>query len=110
MVISTTTLGVIRVMRIVNYLHPLDSPFNRRVDNKNNPSKAVVLLLTMTFQLTVPDMACSACVETISEAIAAIDPAAKVEADTKTKQVNVETQKPELEIKQAIVAAGYTIA
>jgi copper chaperone len=66
----------------------------------------------MTLQFTVPDMACSACVETIAQAIAAIDPTAKVEADLKTKRVNVETQKPELEVmvKQAIAAAGYTVA
>jgi copper chaperone len=66
----------------------------------------------MTLQFTISDMACSACVETIAQAIAAIDPTAKVEADLKTKRVNVETQKPELEVmvKQAIAAAGYTVA
>ncbi|MBW4517610.1 MAG: heavy-metal-associated domain-containing protein [Timaviella obliquedivisa GSE-PSE-MK23-08B] len=64
----------------------------------------------MTLQFIVSNMACSACVETITQAVTAIDPAAKVEADTKTKQVNIETQKPEAEIKQAIAAAGYTVA
>ncbi|MCY7282375.1 MAG: heavy-metal-associated domain-containing protein [Cyanobacteria bacterium CAN_BIN43] len=64
----------------------------------------------MTLQFTVSNMACSACVETITQAIAAIDPAAQVEADSKTKQVNVETQKSETEVKQAIAAAGYTVA
>ncbi len=64
----------------------------------------------MTLQFTVANMACSACVETITQAVTAIDPAAKVKADTKTKQVNIETQKPELEVKQAIAAAGYTVA
>jgi copper chaperone len=64
----------------------------------------------MTLQFTVSNMACSACVETITQAIAAIDPAAQVEADSKTKQVNIETQKSETEVKQAIAAAGYTVA
>lgn len=64
----------------------------------------------MTLQFTVSDMACSACVETITQAVTAIDPAAKVEADAKTKQVSVETQKPEIEVRQAIAAAGYTVA
>lgn len=64
----------------------------------------------MTLQLTVPNMACSACSDTITKAIQAIDPTATVQADTKTKQVNVETQAAETAIKQAIIDAGYTIA
>lgn len=64
----------------------------------------------MTLQLTVPNMACSACSDTITKAIRAIDPAARVQTDTKTKQVNVETQATERSIKQAIVDAGYTVA
>ena len=64
----------------------------------------------MTLQLTVPDMACSACSDKITKAIKAIDPAATVQADTKTKQVNIETQVAEPTIKQAITDAGYTVA
>lgn len=64
----------------------------------------------MTLQLTVPNMACSACSDTITKAIKAIDPGATVQADTKTKQVNVETQAAEIAIKQAIIDAGYTVA
>ena len=64
----------------------------------------------MTLRLTVPDMACSACSDTITKAIKAIDPTATVQADTKTKQVNVETQAPETAIKQAITDAGYIVA
>lgn len=45
----------------------------------------------MTLQLTVPNMACSACGETITNAVKAFDPAATVQADPKTKLVNVET-------------------
>ncbi len=64
----------------------------------------------MTLQLTVPNMACSACGDTITKAIKAIDPAATVQADPKTKLVNVETQVAEGAIKQAITDAGYTVA
>lgn len=64
----------------------------------------------MVLQLTVPNMACSACSDTITKAIKAIDPAATVQADTKTKQVNVETQAAETAVKQAIIDAGYTVA
>lgn len=64
----------------------------------------------MTLQLTVPNMACSACSDTITKAVKAIDPAATVQADTKTKLVNIETQVAETTIKQAITDAGYTVA
>lgn len=63
----------------------------------------------MTLQLTIPNMACSACSNTITQAIQAIDPAAMVQADTKTKQVTVETHATEAAIQQAIAAAGYTV-
>lgn len=64
----------------------------------------------MTLQLKVPNMACSACGETITEAVTAIDPTAKVEADPKTKLVSIETQQSEAAVKEAITAAGYTVA
>ncbi|NJL37557.1 MAG: heavy-metal-associated domain-containing protein [Leptolyngbyaceae cyanobacterium RM2_2_4] len=64
----------------------------------------------MTLQLTVPNMACSACGDTITEAIKAIDSTATVQADPKTKQVSVETQQSETAVKKAIADAGYTVA
>jgi copper chaperone len=64
----------------------------------------------MTLQLKVPKIACSACVNTVTKAITAIDPTARVEADTKTKMVSVETQQSDAEIKKAIAAAGYPAA
>lgn len=64
----------------------------------------------MAIQLTVPNMACSACGDTITKAVKAIDPAATVQADPKTKQVKIETQAIEANIKQAITDAGYTVA
>ena len=64
----------------------------------------------MTLQLKVPNMACSACGDTIAKAITAIDPTAQIQADPKTKLVNVETQAAETAVKEAIVGAGYTVA
>lgn len=64
----------------------------------------------MTLQFTVPNMACSACADTITKAVKAIDPAAEINADPKSKQVNIETQSNESAIREAIAAAGYTIA
>jgi copper chaperone len=64
----------------------------------------------MTLQLKIPNMACSACANTITKAVTAVDPTAKVEADPKTKQVTIETQKPEAAIKEAIAIAGYPAA
>jgi copper chaperone len=55
-------------------------------------------------------MACSACGETIMKAVKAVDPNAIVEANPKTKLVNVETQASEATVKQAIRGAGYAVA
>ncbi len=55
-------------------------------------------------------MACGACANTITKAVTAVDPTAKVEADTKTKMVSIETQQSETAIKEAIAAAGYPSA
>lgn len=64
----------------------------------------------MALQLKVPNMACSACSDTITKAIQEIDPAATVQADPKTKLVEVDTQASETAIRDAIVTAGYTIS
>lgn len=61
----------------------------------------------MTIKLTVPGMACSACANNITNAVKAVDANAIVEADTKTKFVNVDTQASETAIKEALTAAGY---
>ncbi|MEX0272035.1 heavy-metal-associated domain-containing protein [Leptolyngbyaceae cyanobacterium UHCC 1019] len=63
----------------------------------------------MTLEFNVPNMACSACATTITNAVIAIDPTATVAADPKTKQVTINTQQPEATVKAAIVAAGYVV-
>ncbi|MFM7427616.1 MAG: heavy-metal-associated domain-containing protein [Elainella sp.] len=64
----------------------------------------------MTLQLTVPNMACSACADTITRAVKALDPAAKIDAEPKSKQVNIDTQANEAAVRNAIALAGYTVA
>jgi len=54
-------------------------------------------------------MACSACLNTIAQAVKTLDPAAAVEADLKTKLVTIKTVKPETEVKFAIETAGYPV-
>ncbi|KAB8330736.1 heavy-metal-associated domain-containing protein [Scytonema tolypothrichoides VB-61278] len=63
----------------------------------------------MTLQLKVPNMACSACAETITKAVKAVDPTATVQADPKTKLVSIETQASQTVVKQAITDAGYSV-
>jgi len=63
----------------------------------------------MTLQFKVPNMACSACSDTITQAIQAVDAAANVQADPKTKLVNIETQASAAAVKEAIVGAGYLV-
>ncbi|WP_017315995.1 heavy-metal-associated domain-containing protein [Mastigocladopsis repens] len=64
----------------------------------------------MTRQLQVPNMACSACADTITKAVKAIDSNAIVQADSKTKIVSVESSASDTAIKEAITQAGYTVA
>ncbi|MDX2099233.1 MAG: heavy-metal-associated domain-containing protein [Leptolyngbyaceae cyanobacterium bins.59] len=64
----------------------------------------------MTLDVKVPDMACSVCADKITKAVQALDPSATIQADTKTKQVKIDTQAPEVAVREAITTAGYTIA
>jgi copper chaperone len=63
----------------------------------------------MTLQLKVPSMACAACADSITKAVQTVDPTAIVQADPKTKQVDIQTEAPETAIKQAIASAGYPV-
>ena len=64
----------------------------------------------MTLQLKVPKIVCSECVDTVTKAVKSVDATASVDADTKTKQVSIETQQSEAKIKEALSAAGYPAA
>lgn len=63
----------------------------------------------MALKLSVPNIACNECGETITEAIKVHEPNAKIDVDIEGKTVTVESAASEETIKQAITAAGYTI-
>jgi copper chaperone len=60
-----------------------------------------------TIELKISSMACSACSETITKAVKALDATATVNADLTTKLVSITTSQPATAIKSAIAAAGY---
>lgn len=63
----------------------------------------------MTLQIKVPNMACSACADTITKAVKTVDPTATVQADPKTKIVLVDTNADKTVIEEAITTAGYSV-
>lgn len=60
-----------------------------------------------TLQITVSKLACSSCVKVVTEVVKTVNAGATIQADTKTKLVNVETQASETAIKKALAVAGY---
>jgi copper chaperone len=63
----------------------------------------------MALKLKVPNIACDGCAETITESIHIVEADARVDIDVAAKTVTVESAASEESIKQAIVAAGFTI-
>lgn len=57
---------------------------------------------------TVDDMTCGHCVQSVTKAVAAIDPAATVAIDLPTKRVEVSTTADGDVVAGAIREAGYT--
>jgi copper chaperone len=62
-----------------------------------------------TLNITVPDMACGACADTITKAVQSLDPSAKVETDLDSKAVKISSSINEFSLTQAIQKAGYTV-
>jgi copper chaperone len=63
----------------------------------------------MPATFTIPDLACGACADKISQAIHAIDPQAQLTADPQTKLVTIDSKLPITILATTIVGAGYTI-
>ncbi|WP_017328198.1 heavy-metal-associated domain-containing protein [Synechococcus sp. PCC 7336] len=70
--------------------------------------------MAAVLEFTVPKLACAVCVENITQAIAALDAGASVDADPKTKQVKIALsadfaapEQAELSVRQTLSAAGY---
>ncbi len=63
----------------------------------------------MTWQITIPNMACSACVTNITKAVQSVDPQATLSADLTSKQVSIDSDQPREAIVQLIIQAGYPV-
>ena len=58
-------------------------------------------------QFHIQDMTCGSCVRHVKEAIAKVDPAAKVEADTGSRRISVTTTATQQQIEKALGDDGY---
>ncbi len=61
----------------------------------------------MPHRFTIPNLSCGHCVRAVTEAVQAADPAATVQADTATHQVQVQSTLARAEIAARLQAAGY---
>jgi copper chaperone len=61
----------------------------------------------MSLEFIVPKLACEACVNTVTQAIHALDPQATVAADPKTKQVLITSTQPETALRETLSRVGY---
>ena len=57
--------------------------------------------------LTINDMTCGGCVASITRVIKALDPAATVDANVETRQVNIASPLASDTVVAAITQAGY---
>ena len=64
----------------------------------------------MTIQIKVPSIACEGCADAITTALKSDRPDAMVTVDVDRKIVTVNTAASEAAVKQAIAAAGHTVA
>jgi copper chaperone len=58
-------------------------------------------------EFLVEGMSCAHCVDTVTTAIHAIDPAASVDVDLGIQRVRVQSDLDRFELAQALVDAGY---
>jgi len=56
------------------------------------------------------DMSCSDCAQAITRAVAAVDPAARIQADPATGRVAVDSARPRADIAAAIEGAGFRLS
>ncbi|MBU6229669.1 MAG: heavy-metal-associated domain-containing protein [Cyanobacteria bacterium REEB459] len=62
-----------------------------------------------TLRFVIPDMACGACAETITQALRSIDPIAAVSTDLQTKRIEIQTNLDQTLVIEGIQRAGYTV-
>jgi len=61
----------------------------------------------MTLEFLVPDMTCGHCVKSITSAVQAVEPSARVQADLASHRVTVSGTSRVEQVRQAIQDAGY---
>ena len=61
-------------------------------------------------EFNVQGMTCGHCVRAVTQAVQALDPAAKVEVDLAGATVRVDSQQPAASIIAAIQEEGYSVA
>jgi len=61
-------------------------------------------------RLSVDGMSCNHCVQSVTKAVLAVDPGAKVQIDLAAKTVDAETSVDRETVTKAITEAGYTVA
>jgi copper chaperone len=62
------------------------------------------------YELNVEKMSCGHCVRAVTEAVQALDAAARVEVDLAAKKVRVQSVLPLPQVAAAIADAGYPVA
>lgn len=55
----------------------------------------------------VPDMKCGGCLGSVTRALQSLDPQVRVEADLKTREIEVTSDKTEASLMAALSEAGY---
>jgi copper chaperone len=63
--------------------------------------------VSQMIELTLPDMTCGHCVQTVTKTVQRIDPAARISTDLGTHNVRIEAQAPRERIVAALAAEGY---
>jgi copper chaperone len=62
------------------------------------------------YALSIPNLSCGHCVRAVTEAVQAADPAAQVQADLATRQVQVQTTLPLAAVVAQLTQVGYAPA
>lgn len=60
------------------------------------------------YEFNVPDMTCGHCASTITKALKAEDPGARIEIDLSQRRVKVQSALSQDEVARQIAEAGYT--
>ncbi|WP_331233065.1 heavy-metal-associated domain-containing protein [Natronorarus salvus] len=64
----------------------------------------------MSYTLTVTEMKCTGCEDTVTDAVGEIDGVSEVTADHEADRVTVEGDADEGEVRDAIEGAGFEVA